>query len=99
VRVALPPPPPRQVTTLLTVIPVLSPILSTTPLGTTVATVSVANSDGSVFAGMIFFTSPNFDAGGVFALQGHNIILNPLGPGIANITGTVTDHITLDATP
>jgi hypothetical protein len=93
----LPPPPALTVTTSLTVTAV--PFASPAPLGTTVATVSAVNSDGSVFAGMVFFAAPLFDAGGVFALQGHSVVINPLGPGIGSLSGPVTNLFTLGATP
>jgi hypothetical protein len=94
-----PPPSPPPVTTTLTVTQLFSPVPSTTPLGTVIATVAVTNSDGSVFAGRIFFTAPHYDWGGVFALSGNRIILNPNGPGISQVIGLVTDYVSLDATP
>ena len=87
------------VTSTIQIVPSTPTILSTTPLGGTVATLLVSNSDGSIFAGSISFVAPHFDAGGVFAISGNTIIVNPAGPGVGNITGTVTDYITLDATP
>jgi hypothetical protein len=74
----------------------------TTPVGTVVATYTVAMSDGSPFVGTIGFGPPNFDAGHIFALRGSpssgSIIVNPSGPGVGPNLGTVTDHITLIAT-
>ena len=68
--------------------------------GSTVATYAVAMADGSPFVGTIGFGSPNFDAGGIFALSGSptsgKIIVNSNGPGVG--TAMVTDHITLLAT-
>jgi hypothetical protein len=73
----------------------------TTSVGAVVATYTVTMSDGSPFVGTIGFGSPNFDAGGIFALTGSptsgNIIVNPNGPGVGPNSGTVTDHITLIA--
>ncbi len=86
-------------TSTITIAPSSPVISSATPLGATVGMISVVNSDGSPFAGRIFFTAPHYDAGGVFALLGNMIIVNPSGPGVGDITGTVTDFITLDATP
>lgn len=94
------------VTTQLTVIPSAPVIDSTTPVGAVIATVSVTRSDGLPWGGTIFFAAPNFDGGGRFALLGphaadpsHEIIVNPVGPGLVNVTGSITDYITLDATP
>jgi hypothetical protein len=73
----------------------------TTSVGAVAATYTVTMSDGSPFVGTIGFGSPNFDAGGIFALTGSptsgNIIVNPNGPGVGPNSGTVTDHITLIA--
>jgi hypothetical protein len=67
-------------------------------LGATIATVSVAMTDGSAFVGSLSFGAPFFDDGGVFALSGNDIIVNPSGPGIANATVTTVDQITIVAT-
>jgi hypothetical protein len=73
----------------------------TTSVGAVVASYTVTMSDGSPFVGTIGFGSPNFDAGGIFALTGSptsgNIIVNPNGPGVGPNSSTVTDHITLIA--
>jgi hypothetical protein len=43
------------------------------------------------------FAAPNYDDGGIFALSGNNIIVNPTGPGLGQNATTITDHITLEA--
>lgn len=59
-------------------------------LGTVVATVSVINSDGSVFNGTLSFGPPNFSDGGIYAITGSSspfsVIVNPAGPGVGNTT-------------
>jgi hypothetical protein len=55
-------------------------------------------SDGSPFTGTVGFGAPNYDAGGIFAISGNNIIVNPTGPGVGPNTTTLTDQITLEAT-
>ena len=69
----------------------------TTPLGAVVATYSVTMSDGSPFTGTVQFGAPYFDSGGIFALSGNSIIVNPKGPGVGPNMTTITDHITLEA--
>jgi len=59
----------------------------------------VANSDGSPFTGSFGFGAPCYDAGGIFAISGSNIIVNPSGPGVGPNMTTITDHITLMAIP
>jgi hypothetical protein len=81
----------------ITVTPAAPQIPDTTPKESVVATFSVAMSDGSPFKGTVTFGAPNFDNGGVFALSGGNIIVNPNGPGVGPNTGMITDHITLVA--
>ena len=89
-----PPPPPQPV---ITVTPNTPEVPDTTPLGAVVATYTVAMSDGSRFTGTVQFGAPSFDAGGIFALSGNSIIVNPKGPGIGPNMTTLTDHITLEA--
>ena len=99
-----PPPPPPPPSPVISVTPSNPSIPDTTPKGTVVATVSVKMSDGSPFTGTLRFGAPNFDSGGIFALQmtdlaNGSIIINPAGPGVGPNTATVTDHITLEALP
>src|SRR5262249_9005504 len=82
----------------ITVTPSNPTILDTTPLGAVVATFAVSMSDGSPFTGTVGFGAPNYDGGGVFAIAGNNIIVNPSGPGVGPNTTTLTDQITLQAT-
>jgi hypothetical protein len=82
----------------ITVTPSNPTIPDTTPLGAVVATFAVTMSDGSPFTGTVGFGAPNYDAGGVFAIAGNNIIVNPSGPGVGPNTATLTDQITLEAT-
>jgi hypothetical protein len=56
-------------------------------------------SDGSPFTGSVGFGNPYYDAGGIFAISGSNIIVNPSGPGVGPNMTTITDHITLLAIP
>jgi hypothetical protein len=79
--------------------PMAPTIPDTTPLGATVATYSVVMSDGSAYRGTVTFGPPNFDAGGIFALNTVNktIIVNPAGPGVGPNMSTIVDHITLQA--
>jgi hypothetical protein len=65
--------------------------------GTVVATVNVTWSDGSPFTGSLGFGSPYSNDGGIFALSGNQIIVNPSGPGVSRDGGT-TQNITIVAT-
>jgi hypothetical protein len=91
-------PPPPSLT--ISFAPPNPSIAADTPPGTTVATVLVDWSDdvnGShPFTGTIGFGQPYGNDGGVFALSGNAIYLNPAGPGIANDAGTV-QSITITA--
>jgi len=77
--------------------PVNPTIPSTTPLGTVVATVTVTWSDGSPFTGTLSFGPPNNNGGGVYALSGNNLIINPSGPGVGPAGGSV-QNVTIVAT-
>jgi hypothetical protein len=73
-------------------------IPSTAPLGSVVAKLSATWSDGSPFTGKLSFGAPNFNAGGVFAIDSHNnLIVSPLGPGVGSAGGT-TENLTITAT-
>jgi hypothetical protein len=92
-----PPPPPPSPQPVITISPSNPEVPDTTPLGAVVATYAVTMSDGSPFTGTVQFGAPNFDGGGVFALSGSSIVVNPNGPGVGPNTSTITDHITLEA--
>jgi hypothetical protein len=72
-------------------------IPSTAPLGTVVATVSVTWSNGAPFTGTLSFGPPNSNGGGVYALSGNNLIINPAGPGVGAAGGSV-QNVTIVAT-
>ncbi len=86
-------PPP---TLTLTVSPSYASISETAPLGTYVATVTAAWSDGSPFTGTIQFTAPYYDDGGTFALSGNQLIISPLGLGV-NGDGASIQNVSLIA--
>ena len=65
--------------------------------GTVVATAVASWSDGSQFTGTYSFGQPYSNDGGVFALDGNQIIVNPNGPGLSPDAHT-TQHITVIAT-
>jgi hypothetical protein len=96
---APPPPPPPPLQPVITVTPSMPTVPDTTPVGAVVAAFSVVMSDGSPFTGTVSFGAPYYDAGGIFALAGRNIIVNPSGPGVGPNMTTITDHITLVAIP
>jgi hypothetical protein len=99
---APPPPPAPPPAAVITVTPNTPQVPDTTSVGAVVAAYTVTMSDGSPFVGTIGFGSPNFDAGGIFALAGSptsgNVIINPNGPGVGPNLSTITDLITLIAT-
>jgi hypothetical protein len=99
VTMTAPSPSPLPSQPVITVTPSAPTIPDTTPLGTVVATFSVAMSDGSPFSGTVGFGAPYYDAGGIFSISGSNIIVNPSGPGVGPNMSTITDHITLVAIP
>ena len=76
-----------SITSKIVVSPTAVSILDTTPLGTTVATIVVVNSDGSAYAGSAPVLTD--DDGHRFILSGptsgpgpYSLILNPAGPGL-----------------
>jgi hypothetical protein len=85
----------------VTVSPTMITIPSTTPLGTTVATITVVMSDNSPYTGGLTFGSPNFDDGGIYSISGTStpflLLVNPSGPGVGAQGGSV-DHVTVVAT-
>lgn len=81
----------------MTISPVGSTTIpDTTPLGTVVATLSATYSDGSTFFGGFEFVSPNFDNGGIYAIKGNTLIINPNGPGVGAQGGSI-NHVSIDA--
>jgi hypothetical protein len=67
------------------------------PGGTVVTTATASWSDGSPFTGTYSFSQPYSNDGGVFALNGNQIIVNPNGPGLSADANT-TQNITVIAT-
>jgi len=93
-------PPPATLT--LTFNPQTPSLPNTSPLGTVVATVTAAWSNGSPFTGTLAFGQPYADDGGTFALScgqcaTAQIVLSPAGLGIMGDGGTV-QNITIVAT-
>jgi hypothetical protein len=72
-------------------------IPSDAPGGTVVATAVASWSDGSEFTGTYSFAQPYSNDGGVFALNGNQIIVNPNGPGLSE-DANKTQNITVVAT-
>lgn len=81
----------------LTITPPSPLIPDTSPIGTVVATVTAAWSDGSQFTGTIGFVGPYYDDGGTFALSGNQLIVSPMGMGVNGDAGTVQD-VSIEAT-
>jgi Domain of unknown function (DUF4082) len=71
-------------------------IPNTTRRGTTVATIIARWSDGTRFTGTLAFGPPYWNDGGVFAISGDKLIVDPNGPGIAAAHGKI--HVTIVAT-
>lgn len=71
-------------------------IAADTPAGTVVSTVNVIWSNGAPFTGILAFGLPNGNDGGRFALSGHDIIVNPSGPGVDAVGGSTQD-VTVEA--
>jgi hypothetical protein len=86
---SLPPPPPGTCT--ISILPPATQIPANTPLGAKVATI-LSNCSTLTFA------APNFDDGGLFALSGVNVIINPAGPGVSQLANT-TQYGTITASP
>ena len=96
------PSPSPSPTLTLTFNPQMPSVQDTAPLGTVIATVTTAWSDGSPFTGTLAFGSPYADDGGTFALSCQscamaNIIVSPTGLGLMGDGGTV-QQITVVAT-
>jgi hypothetical protein len=67
------------------------------PLGSVVATITPAWSDGSPFSGTLSFAQPFSNDQGSFAISGNNLILNPSGPGLSADANTI-QNVTIVAT-
>src|SRR5438270_5447312 len=65
--------------------------------GTVVATISAAWSDGTPFAGALGFGPPYSNGGGVFAISGDKLIINPEGAGVSALSGT-TQNVSVTVT-
>jgi hypothetical protein len=89
------PPPPAPI---ISFNPPNPAIPATTPKGAVVAGIVVAMSDSSPFTGTLGFGPPNYDAGGIFAISGSNLIINPSGPGVGSDGGTI-QNCTIVASP
>ena len=88
---AVTPPP----TLSLALTPSAPTIPSSTPLGTTVATLQGVWSDGSSFTGRYTFVSPNYDAD-TYSISGNDLIVAPNGPGVGSAAGSV-EQVTIEA--
>ncbi len=81
----------------ITLNPANPTISSTTAPGAVVATVTATWSNGAPFTGTLAFGPPNNNGGGVYALKGNNLIINPSGPGVGPAGGSV-QNVTIVAT-
>jgi hypothetical protein len=72
-------------------------IRNTTPLGAIVATIIPAWSNGQRFTGTLSFGPPYANGGGIFAIAGTSLIIDPSGPGVNGAGGTVV-QVTVVAT-
>jgi len=88
---------PTGATLVLNVNPANPSIPANTPLGSVVATITPTWSDGSPFTGKLSFAQPYSNDQGVFAISGHNLIINPSGSGVSADANTV-QNVTIVAT-
>lgn len=72
-------------------------IAPNSPRGTVVATITATWSDGTPFTGTLGFGPPYWNDGGIFAISGNKLIINPTGHGISALGGT-TRNVTIIAT-
>jgi hypothetical protein len=84
---------PAAPTLMMSFNPASPSIQNTSRGGTVVATVNVTWSNGNPFTGSLNLASND---GGVFALSGNQVIVNPSGPGVSGDGGT-TQNITVQA--
>ena len=84
---------PTAPTLMMSFSPASPSIQNTSPGGTVVATVNVTWSNGNQFTGKLSLASND---GGVFALSGNQVIVNPSGSGVSGDGGT-TQTITVQA--
>jgi hypothetical protein len=87
----------RDISLTVSVSPVSPTIFDTATLGSTVATITATWSDGSTFTGTLGFAAPYNDGGGVYAISGSNLIINPSGPGVGAAATTI-QNVTIQAT-
>lgn len=74
-------PPPPQCS--LSFNPPMATIPPSTPSGAAVSTIVATNC-----AGAPIFAPPYYDDGGLFAISGNQLVINPQGPGVASLAGT-----------
>jgi hypothetical protein len=67
------------------------------PPGTVVAIISASWSDGTPFSGTLGFGPPYSNDGGIFAISGDKLIVNPEGPGVSALSRTA-QKVTITAT-
>lgn len=67
------------------------------PRGTVVSTIVAAWSDGTPFKGTLGFGPPYSNDAGTFAISGNKLIINPAGPGVSALGGTIR-NVTITAT-
>jgi hypothetical protein len=72
-------------------------IASSAPDGTVVATIIATWGDGTPFTGTLGFGPPFYNDAGTFAISGKNLIINPAGPGLSALGGTMR-NVTISAT-
>jgi hypothetical protein len=72
-------------------------IARTAPRGTVVSTIVAAWSDGTPFKGTLGFGPPYSNDAGTFAISGNKLIINPAGPGVSALDGTI-QSVTITAT-
>jgi hypothetical protein len=87
----------RDISLSVSVSPVSPAIVDNAALGSTVGTITASWSDGSTFTGTLGFAAPYNDGGGVYAISGSNLIINPSGPGVGAAAGTI-ENVTIQAT-
>jgi hypothetical protein len=91
-----PGPPPGPPVLSLSFIPPNPSVPKTARPGTVVARIIAHWSDGDPFRGTLAFGPPYWNDGGVFAITGDRLIVNPKGPGVTAAAGAI--HVTVVAT-
>jgi hypothetical protein len=87
----------RDITLTVSVSPVSPRIFDNAALGSVVGTITCTWSDASPCTATLGFASPYNNAGGVYAISGSNLIINPSGPGVGAAAGTL-ENVTIQAT-